>query len=188
MSVYSKMTAIADAIRGKTGGASPLTLDQMAEAIVGIQVGGGSGDGLAYDVGEFVLDADAKHLPVASGIPHALGETPDFVVVWTDDFADLSADKVASQTVTVGYVWIHGLGGIMQRVANNAYSEYGFYATYILDTGEYFGRINVPTSNAYMMTDAYAATNEKIGLPVSSSVPTYRAGVKYKYFVSKGWW
>lgn len=41
MSVNSKMTAIADAIRGKTGGTNPLTLDQMATAIAGITAGGG---------------------------------------------------------------------------------------------------------------------------------------------------
>ena len=41
MSVHSKMTAIADAIRGKTGGTNPLTLDQMATAIAEIQTGGG---------------------------------------------------------------------------------------------------------------------------------------------------
>lgn len=42
MSVNSKMTAIADAIRGKTGGTNPLTLDQMATAIAEIQTGGGN--------------------------------------------------------------------------------------------------------------------------------------------------
>ena len=40
MSIYSKMTAIADAIREKTGGTNPLTLDAMAEAIAGIEAGG----------------------------------------------------------------------------------------------------------------------------------------------------
>lgn len=39
MSVNEKMTAIADAIRGKTGGTAALTLDQMATAIGGIQTG-----------------------------------------------------------------------------------------------------------------------------------------------------
>lgn len=39
MSVNSKMTAIADAIRGKTGGKSALTLDQMAAEIAGISTG-----------------------------------------------------------------------------------------------------------------------------------------------------
>lgn len=39
MSVNSKMTAIADAIRDKTGGTDPLTLDQMAAEIASIQTG-----------------------------------------------------------------------------------------------------------------------------------------------------
>lgn len=41
MSVVSKLTAIADAIRAKTGGTTEMTLDQMATAISGIQTGGG---------------------------------------------------------------------------------------------------------------------------------------------------
>lgn len=43
MSVHEKMTAIADAIRGKTGETEAMTLDQMAAAIAGIETGGGSG-------------------------------------------------------------------------------------------------------------------------------------------------
>ena len=41
MSVYEKMTALADAIRSKTGGTEKLTLDQMATEVNGLQVGGG---------------------------------------------------------------------------------------------------------------------------------------------------
>ncbi len=41
MSVNEKMTAIADAIRTKTGGTKSLTLDQMAVEIAGIQTGVG---------------------------------------------------------------------------------------------------------------------------------------------------
>lgn len=40
MSVKEKMTALADAIRGKTGGTELLTLDQMVDAINGISTGG----------------------------------------------------------------------------------------------------------------------------------------------------
>lgn len=40
MSVQEKMTAIADAIRSKTGGVEALTLDQMAAEITGISAGG----------------------------------------------------------------------------------------------------------------------------------------------------
>ena len=41
MSVNSKMTAIADAIRSKTGDTAKLSLDEMAVAIAGIEAGGG---------------------------------------------------------------------------------------------------------------------------------------------------
>lgn len=41
MAIINKLTAIADAIRGKTGGTELLTLDQMVDAINGIQTGGG---------------------------------------------------------------------------------------------------------------------------------------------------
>lgn len=41
MSVYEKMTALADAIRSKTGGTEKLTIDQMATEVNGLQVGGG---------------------------------------------------------------------------------------------------------------------------------------------------
>ena len=44
MSVVSKLTAIADAIRAKTGGTTEMTLDQMAAAISGIQTGSGGLD------------------------------------------------------------------------------------------------------------------------------------------------
>lgn len=42
MALTDKLTAIADAIRGKTGKTEPLTLDQMAAEIAGIQTGGGA--------------------------------------------------------------------------------------------------------------------------------------------------
>lgn len=45
MALTDKLTAIADAIRGKTGKTDALTLDQMPGEIAGIQTGGGSGSG-----------------------------------------------------------------------------------------------------------------------------------------------
>lgn len=41
MALTDKLTAIADAIRGKTGGTDKLTLDQMPAEIAGIEAGGG---------------------------------------------------------------------------------------------------------------------------------------------------
>lgn len=44
MALTDKLTAIADAIRGKTGKTDGMTLDQMATEISGISTGGGGGD------------------------------------------------------------------------------------------------------------------------------------------------
>lgn len=58
MSVASKLTAIADAIRAKTGGTTEMTLDQMATAISGIQTGSGGID---------TSDATAAATDIANG-------------------------------------------------------------------------------------------------------------------------
>lgn len=55
----TKLKAIADAIRGKTGNADSLTLDQMATEIAGIEAGGGGGGSVT-----------------AESITEALGYTP----------------------------------------------------------------------------------------------------------------
>lgn len=52
MALIDKLTNIADAIREKTGGTDPLTLDAMAEAITGIETGGGDGDLIAFIEGD----------------------------------------------------------------------------------------------------------------------------------------
>ena len=44
MALVEKLSAIADAIRYKTGKTDSLTLDQMVEEIEGIETGGGGGD------------------------------------------------------------------------------------------------------------------------------------------------
>ena len=82
MSVNSKLTAIADAIREKTGGADALTLDAMAAAIAGIETGGGS-----YKVvhGSFT-PAESTTIGNTGGyaITHGLGEKPSLFVLRAD--------------------------------------------------------------------------------------------------------
>lgn len=62
MALTDKLKAIADAIRGKTGGTESLTLDQMVTEIAGIQSGGGNAAELifetAFTVDESLIDAD----------------------------------------------------------------------------------------------------------------------------------
>ena len=56
MALIDKLTAIADAVRGKTGGTGLLTLDDMAAAISGIPSGGG---GSGVTVTEYVVTENA---------------------------------------------------------------------------------------------------------------------------------
>lgn len=68
MALTDKLTAIADAVRAKTGGAERLTLDQIAAAISGISGGG------TVETGEFIGDGTYNvYIP--------LGFEPDIVYV-----------------------------------------------------------------------------------------------------------
>lgn len=59
MALIEKITAVADAIRAKTGNSAAMTLDGMAEAVEGIQTGG-SGDG--YDVVDAIIDGSITEI------------------------------------------------------------------------------------------------------------------------------
>lgn len=58
MSVFSSLTAIADAIRAKTGKTGGMTLDQMPAEIAGIQGGGGAANELGYQCDAYALYAE----------------------------------------------------------------------------------------------------------------------------------
>ena len=83
MSVNEKMTAIADAIRVKTGETAPLSLDAMASAIAGIA----GTSGLRYTNGTFTgatswsMSASYKNVTVT----HNLGVRPQFILIFLDD-------------------------------------------------------------------------------------------------------
>ena len=58
MALINKLTAIADAIRAKTGGTSQLSLDEMATAIAGIETGGGATE--PYVEETYINNADLR--------------------------------------------------------------------------------------------------------------------------------
>ena len=79
MSVNSKLTAIADAIREKTGESGTLTLDGMAAAVAGIEAGGGN-----YKVthGSFTPSESTTIGNTGEyAITHGLGEKPSLFVL-----------------------------------------------------------------------------------------------------------
>ena len=178
----AEMTSVANAIRAKTGNAATLAWpDGFLTAIA--EITGGGGAGLAYDMGEFVLDADTKYLNPPS-IPHNLGEVPEFILVWTDDFAGLSEENPAEQQCNLGYVWLKNLTCMLQRLTTVASGD-SFTVGFNLVSGEYRIQPIVPNSESYLTKQP---TAEYFGLNQTGSNNYWRAGVTYKYFVSKAWW
>ena len=188
MALTDKLTAIADAIRSKGGTTGQLTLTGMVDAINAIQTGSGGGSGLAYDMGEFVLDADST----GSGkIYHNLGELPGFVLVWTDDYVGVTNPDTTYAT-SLGFVWMDQIMGLENWFTSSA-SGKGTTVNFTQAKGSTGMVIVKPTSKAYTMgvsgsgNDAHV-TPEYFNLVKISNNAFYRAGITYKYFVSKAWW
>lgn len=178
----AEMTSVANAIRAKTGNTDMLAWPNgFLAAIAGIT--GGGVIGLAYDMGEFVLDADVKALDPPS-LPHNLGEIPEFILVWTDDFAGLSEENPAAQQCNLGYVWLKNLTGMLQRLTTAAADD-SLTVDFNLLSGDYRIQPIAPNSHAYLTKQP---TAEGLGLNQTGSNYYWRAGVTYKYFVSKAWW
>lgn len=75
--VNEKMTAIADAIRAKTGGTELLGLDAMAQAIAALETGGGLPENIvAIDSGIYTVASNVG-TGVEIRVPHNLGVEPD---------------------------------------------------------------------------------------------------------------
>ena len=89
MALIDKLTNIADAIRGKTGGTDPLTLDAMAEAIASIQTGGGGGDSGIIS-GSFTPAENLLEAEISIG-----ADTNNFLIYATSDVLGNSAKATA---------------------------------------------------------------------------------------------
>ena len=97
MALTDKLTNIADAIRGKTGGTEAMTLDQMAEAIAGIQSGGGSG----AKVLTFTPAETISGNGIVVEIAHGLGKTPTALLAVNESFL-----TAGWGTETTHHTWI----------------------------------------------------------------------------------
>ena len=150
-----------------------------------IQVGGSR---LAYDMGEFVLDKDIVSSSAENGIPHSFGKKPGFILIWTDDYVDLSADNLIDKPSNTGYVWMDGMTGLLQRLTSSLDSDLGILVNFYINSDEYRLSPNAPNSKAYFFGETTIPTDAKFGLPKTSAYTYWRAGVVYKYFVSEAWW
>lgn len=102
MGVNEKLTAIADAIRSRTGGTQPLTLDQMAKEIGEISATDGAVVGFRQMNGlveDYLDEADRKYTEENGGtlsvIPAYLGVTPvlEEVTLQLDEYGVYAADE-----------------------------------------------------------------------------------------------
>ncbi|MBR6676139.1 MAG: hypothetical protein IKL24_02275 [Clostridia bacterium] len=81
-----KLTALADAVREKTGEGGKLSLDRMTALIKALSVGEGDlPDG--WDTGSFTFSEDTLGDENENGIfiDHKLGKIPNFVFIWLND-------------------------------------------------------------------------------------------------------
>lgn len=187
MALIDKLTAIADAVRAKTGGTELLTLDQMAAAIGGIS-GGGGVTGLAYDMGEFVLDADSTGF---GKIYHNLGELPGFVLVWTDDYVGVTNPDTSFPT-SLGFLWMDRIMGLANWFTSSVSGD-GTTVNFTQSKASTGMNVVKPTSRTYTMSVDGSAENAQVTpeyfeLVKMGNTTYYRSGVTYKYFVSKAWW
>lgn len=184
------MTSVADAIRAKAGTIEPLAWPDGFKAAIEA-ISGGAGTGLAYDMGEFVLDADIasnSQWLVENPIPHNLGETPDFIIVWTDHWAGISEAPYTDKTTIVGFVWLNGLTGMIGRAAASVDITNPLIAIISFPKADYRCSFTNPTSASYGLSDNMLPTREAFTLAKYGATSLWRAGVVYKYFVSKAWW
>lgn len=98
MALIDKLTNIADAIREKTGGADPLSLDAMVEAIDSIEAGGGS-----VASGIYMAKITPAEAVCPLDIVHNL-DTKD--ILFALCFVADVGDAVLTDTTVVAKAWI----------------------------------------------------------------------------------
>jgi hypothetical protein len=112
-------------------------------------------------------------------------------MVWTDDFSGLSADNPNPYDggISIGYVWINGLTGIEQRLTATTSTPYGYFTGMTIQSGAYALSVTASSSTAYTINEETKPNAENFGLVyVGNNTYKYRAGVTYKYFISRAWW
>lgn len=194
--------ATAESVKGKLHGliqrANQTTgkHDVDMTAAIGSLIAGfgqGGGGGLAYDMGEIVFDTDIlTSLNVT--IPHNLGTAPEFICVWTDHWAGLTSDNPVSyddlKETAVGFIWLKDITGMMFR-ASSVVAGASLCVGLKINRDDYRLSTIVPSSSVYGIPAAeYKRITENVFCLANfgTNGHMYRAGVTYKYFVSRAWW
>lgn len=151
MSVNTKMTAIADAIRAKTGGTAALSLDAMAEAIAGL------GSGLSDDIEEINYGTyeHASSSYTGSGyayVEHGLSGIPHLFAAVVDMDYSASIPKIDDGTIvaSVSTNPVSTSGGSIYSIGAQVYTAYD-------------GSVNRANSNSPSETKGYLGSYIKRG-------------------------
>lgn len=160
MSVNSKMTAIGDVIRAKTGGTAALTLDQMAEAIASISVGNNA----VFATGEYTPSADAS---AAVSIDHGLGTTPNYFLI----VAEGDVNTVDMNKYLVAYA------GFLKKLQGGTTATYG---------GGYFRCSGSSTSAAAFTAAGAVGTAASVATATQFTI-AYNINYKLKSGVTYRW-
>ena len=173
MSVYEKMTALADAIRSKTGGTEKLTIDQMATEVNGLQVGG--------DGEEWFNDGDT-HIWITLGE----GRTSPMLACYpngtvTVDWGDGTAPDTLTGTSTTTVKWTqkHNYASAGEYIIRlSVDGEVGFGGTSSSNEGSYILRNSSSSS-----TTNYFYRNAVKKIEIGNSV-TSIGGYAFNYCYS----
>lgn len=180
--------SVADAIREKARTSEEMVFpDGFVKTIQAIS---SNASGFIYDMGEFILDADTVSGKNIS-VPHSLGIIPEFICVWTDHWTDLTSDTPISyddaKQTAVGFVWFDMITGMTFR-ATSVNNGVPLCTSLYINNGDYRLGAGLPTSGSYGIFDEFLSENTFSPPTFGVNGARYRAGVTYKYFISKAWW
>lgn len=188
----STLTAIGDAIRTKRDSDALIAPEDMASAILGIDTGGGGG--IKVDVGSFKLEKSSTSASSGSScvyVDHKLGEVPDGIIVWSDEFTP-SVAKVGSGNDTYGFIWFRDIFKNPMRGSStttipldcglNMYFQYNLTADNV--TGSF------PSSTTYTYNSNYynVLTATRFPLLKIGNNNYWNSAVTYRYAVFKKFW
>lgn len=186
MSTAETVKAQLNALLNQANDTTGKTDANLTAAIASLVAGfgqGGSGGGLAYDMGEFVLEADT--IGGATYISHNLGEKPGFILVWTDDYVGVTNPDEVYAT-SLGFVWFNQIMGLENYFSTTSKGE-GTTVNFTQSKAKDGMNVVKPTSRSYAIKSDQVSA-ESFFLVKIGNTTYYRGGTTYKYFVSKAWW
>ena len=175
------LTSVANAIRTKGGTSASLAFPaEFVSAIAAIPSGG---SGLKYATGTFTIPSDDNGNPTI-WVNHSLGETPGFVMIWTEAYSTASPPAA---DLNAGYIYAKALVDMKQQYTTTQFGDYPLFVWLVINAS---GRIQAlqPSSSSYAPASGIQPTATQFPLFRRGNSYYWRAGVTYKYFVSEKWW